>query len=275
MPSFAQTLPVVLLVAASAFAAPAYIPGESDVLSNKADPQNPTEALSAFKRNKIACSNDMYSDKCDMELVRRHNILELALSKRHSVSKAIAPVESDDAHAEHVGKNATPASASPSAAHVSGSGCSPNFEGAGLRVVDSFSSLEFGPSAANALAPVISSSFRGPNVVDWHFEQTGQLDGVYIIKDIDNNNLAAYALADRNIILDTVSDSDNAPDQIWTVRCDTCSTGISGIDGKVASQCIIRSPARNGGCVAVGPNPDSLAHVTNSRACTKFDFFTN
>ncbi|KAF9023596.1 hypothetical protein BDZ89DRAFT_1041562 [Hymenopellis radicata] len=268
MPSLAQTLPVVLLVVASAFAAPAYVPGES----NKADPQNPTEALSALKRNKIACSNDMYSDKCDMELVRRHNILELALSKRHSVSKAIAPVESDDAHAEHVGKNATLASASPSAAHASGSSCSPDFEGAGLRVVDSFSTLEFGPSAANALAPVISSSFRGPNVVDWHFEQT--VVGSYIIKDVDNNNLAAYALADRNIILDTVSDSGNAPEQIWTVRCDTCSTGISGIDGKVASQCIIRSPARNG-CVAVGPNPDSPAHVTNSRACTKFDFFTN
>ncbi|KAF9003723.1 hypothetical protein BDZ89DRAFT_1049814 [Hymenopellis radicata] len=52
MPSFAQTLPVVLLVGASAFAAPAYVPGESDVygLSNKADPQNPTEALSVLKR---------------------------------------------------------------------------------------------------------------------------------------------------------------------------------------------------------------------------------
>ncbi|KAF9017095.1 hypothetical protein BDZ89DRAFT_1075055, partial [Hymenopellis radicata] len=164
------------------------------------------------------------------------------------------------------------ASASPLAAR--GSSCSPNFEGAGLRVVDSFCSLEFGPSAANALAPVISSSFRGANAVDWHFQQTGQPVVGYIIKDVANNNLAVSARVDGSILLDKASDSGNAPDQIWTVQCDTCSTGISGIHGKVASQCIIRLAAQ-GGCVAVGPDGKSPAYVTNSGACQKFDFFTN
>ncbi|KAF9025553.1 hypothetical protein BDZ89DRAFT_1068187 [Hymenopellis radicata] len=166
------------------------------------------------------------------------------------------------------------ASASPLAAR-GGSSCSPNFEGAGLRVVDSFCSLEFGPSAANALAPVISSSFRGANAVDWHFQQTGQPVVGYIIKDVGNNNLAVSARVDGSILLDKASDSGNAPDQIWTVQCDTCATGISGIHGRVASQCIIRSSGLNGGCVAVGPDAKSPAYVTNSGACQKFDFFTN
>ncbi|KAF9021165.1 hypothetical protein BDZ89DRAFT_1116043 [Hymenopellis radicata] len=251
MPSFAQTLPVVVLVVASAFAAPPYVPGEGDVSGlSKADP--PTEALSGF--------------------VPR-------LAARHSVSKAAAPVESDaidDAHAEHAGKNAALGSASPSAAHRAS--CSPDFEGAGLRVVDSFGSLEFGPSAANERAPVISSSFRGDYAVDWHFEKTGQLDGVYIIKDVDNKKLAVrYARGqDDSIILDKASSSGKAPDQLWTVQCDTCSTDISEIHGNVASQCIIRPYAHQGGCVAVGPNPDNLAYVTtDSDACTKFDFFAN
>ncbi|KAF9030373.1 hypothetical protein BDZ89DRAFT_1064793, partial [Hymenopellis radicata] len=153
--------------------------------------------------------------------------------------------------------------------------CTPNFEGAGLRVVQSGSTLAFGPSAANALAPVISSSFRGATAVDWHFEQTGQPMVGYIIKDVINNNLAVSARVDNSILLDKASDSGNAADQIWTVECNTCSTGISGLHGKVASQCIIRSKALNNGCVTVGPTAGSPAHVTNGGACTTFDFFTN
>lgn len=72
------------------------------------------------------------------------------------------------------------ASASPLAAR--GASCSPNFEGVGLRVVDSWSGLEFGPSGETVLAPVVSSSFRGPSGLDWHFEQHGQPIVSYIIK---------------------------------------------------------------------------------------------
>ncbi|KAF9030353.1 hypothetical protein BDZ89DRAFT_1064769 [Hymenopellis radicata] len=151
--------------------------------------------------------------------------------------------------------------------------CTPNFEGAGLRIVQS--TWKFGPSAANALAPVISSSFRGATAVDWHFQQTGQPMVGYIIRDVTNNNLAASARVDGSILLDKASDSGNAADQIWTVQCNTCSTGISGIHGKVASQCTIRSPALNGGCVTVGPSAASPARVTNGGTCTTFDFFTN
>ncbi|KAF8998432.1 hypothetical protein BDZ89DRAFT_1083219 [Hymenopellis radicata] len=222
MPSSAQTLPVVVLVVASVFAAPALVGDLGDILSNnKADPQNPAEAL---------------------------------------IDDARAAVQ------EEVG-NIASASVSPSAAHVAT--CSPDFEGAGLRVVRPFHSLKFGPSAAHAQAPVISSSFRGDYAVDWRFEQIGQSVD-YIIKDVDNNDLAVSARYDSSVILDKAS---NAPDQIWTVQCDTCSTGISEIHGKVACRCII---AHNSVCVAVGPNPDSPASLTTSHGgCTKFDFFTN
>ncbi|KAF9004827.1 hypothetical protein BDZ89DRAFT_610607 [Hymenopellis radicata] len=108
MPSFARTLPIVLLVGASTFAAPV-LPRASDVygLSNMAD-QNPAEALSAVK---LACSNNMHSDECDSEVVPRYNILELALSKRLSVSRATdaADVEPPTAPADDQGVGEPPA----------------------------------------------------------------------------------------------------------------------------------------------------------------------
>ncbi|KAF9030355.1 hypothetical protein BDZ89DRAFT_1064773 [Hymenopellis radicata] len=184
------------------------------------------------------------------------------------------------------------ASASPLAASLplaARGTCSPSFDGEGLRVVQSGSTLEFGPSAAKALAPIIASSFRGAGAVDWHFQQTGQPTVGYIIRDVANGNLAVSARNDGSILLDKASDSGNVPDQIWTVQCNTCSTGVSGRHGQVASQCIIRSSALHGGCVTLGPTAgspgqcdtsveptaSSPAHVTNDGACTTFDFFTN
>ncbi|KAF8998427.1 hypothetical protein BDZ89DRAFT_1148117 [Hymenopellis radicata] len=257
MPSFAQTVPVVLLVVASAFAAPAYVPGE-------ADPQ----ALSVFKRNKIACSNDKYSDKCDMDVVRRYNVLELALSKRLSVFKPTAPVESDDAHAEHVGKNATSPSARMPTARPT------------LRAPVSASLSRLAP--CNSVLPLPMrkrpSSLAASGVT---IQSTGTSNRLISPSLTTSSRMLATTSSPSDMPVDKTSVSSstkplNAPDQIWTVQCDTCSTGISGIHGKkVASQCIIRPHAHKGGCVAVGPNPDSLAYVTNSAGCTKFDFFTN
>ncbi|KAF8889960.1 hypothetical protein CPB85DRAFT_1441308 [Mucidula mucida] len=110
MPSFAQTLPVILLVG-SAFATPVHVARQNDV-SNKADPQNPNVALSAFKQNKVACANDVHSDKCDMEVVRRYNILELALSKRHDpmrTAPSVTAADFDHAAGEEAGDADEPA----------------------------------------------------------------------------------------------------------------------------------------------------------------------
>ena len=60
--------------------------------------------------------------------------------------------------------------------------CSPNFEGAGLRVNDATGRNQLGVRDLQVASPLGSSSFRGPSAVDWHFQQTGQPTTSYIIK---------------------------------------------------------------------------------------------
>ncbi|KIY70855.1 hypothetical protein CYLTODRAFT_441704 [Cylindrobasidium torrendii FP15055 ss-10] len=146
--------------------------------------------------------------------------------------------------------------------------CTPNFEGVGLAVSN------FGASSPAALAPIVSSSFRGYGAADWHFEQNGQPATGFIIKDFDDNNLAVSAREDNSILLDVSSDSGDVVDQTWTVTCNACGADVSqqAPGTVVASSCIIGSPVLNG-CVVVGPDTSSPAWVTtNFGECSYFDF---
>ncbi|KAF9039003.1 hypothetical protein BDZ89DRAFT_1157056 [Hymenopellis radicata] len=76
-----------------------------------------------------------------------------------------------------------------------GSSCSPNFEGADLRLVDSISSLQLGSSPSNIPRPRKFAFFKGLNDgPDWQIRQTGEPVVGSIITDIANTNLAVSAL---------------------------------------------------------------------------------
>ncbi|KAK7438211.1 hypothetical protein VKT23_018142 [Stygiomarasmius scandens] len=98
--------------------------------------------------------------------------------------------------------------------------CLPNAMGAGVSFInwhfDRIPYMELGiGSVPQAGVPLIGSSFRSQNITlgwytaDWHLQQNGQDPPSYIIRDIDNNNLAVTSPDGVNLVLEQASDSGN------------------------------------------------------------------
>ncbi|KAK7438206.1 hypothetical protein VKT23_018136 [Stygiomarasmius scandens] len=92
--------------------------------------------------------------------------------------------------------------------------CYPNAMGAGVSLI----SMQYGRIPYMELGisftprpglPLIGSITPAWITVDWHLQQNGQDPPSYIIKDIDNNNLAVTSLDGVNLALGQASDSGN------------------------------------------------------------------
>ncbi|THV05676.1 hypothetical protein K435DRAFT_849673 [Dendrothele bispora CBS 962.96] len=162
----------------------------------------------------------------------------------------------------------------------SGGGCNPNVMGAGVSIVNTGNSkLEWGvassPPAVND--QLVSKSFRGLSAPDWHVQQNGQVIPGYIIKDVDNNNLAVTLQQKKKIELGTSSDSGTAVDQLWSITCKTCSPdALKGPEVVVGDECTISPQSAENLCVEIGSRasaPLSL-ETCNGRARQSFKIET-
>ncbi|THV05679.1 hypothetical protein K435DRAFT_960949 [Dendrothele bispora CBS 962.96] len=139
--------------------------------------------------------------------------------------------------------------------------CHPNAQGAGVSIVNTGNpSLEWGVASANVNARVISSSFRGLAQPDWHVQQNGQSDPSYVIRDVNNNNLAVTFVNAGDIELQTASNSGNAGTQLWDITCGTCSpNALTGPGVAVGDACTIQLQGTNL-CAEIGS--DASAPLT-------------
>ncbi|KAK7052158.1 hypothetical protein R3P38DRAFT_2858888 [Favolaschia claudopus] len=139
--------------------------------------------------------------------------------------------------------------------------CNPNFEGAGVSIIDN--SVEWGvsPPVAGTVLSHILGGFPPNATAEWHVQQTGAFPTTYIVKEINHNDLVVGIGADGLLVLEEIDSS--KPTQIWQISCDSCSSGASSTPrgGEFASGCKIVSDA-NGSCVEV---QHGGSHVTTAQ----------
>ncbi|KAJ7705601.1 hypothetical protein B0H17DRAFT_1038394 [Mycena rosella] len=147
--------------------------------------------------------------------------------------------------------------------------CSPNFEGAGVSIIDN--DVEWGVSPAVA-GTVLNRDLGGfpPNqTAEWHVEQTGAYPPTYIVKEINHNNLVVDIGADGLLTLEEIDSSKQT--QIWEIHCDQCP-GASSTE--FASACTIISAA-NGWCAQVEPAGVTLGTAPCAiTSYQRWDFWT-
>ncbi|KAJ6482473.1 hypothetical protein C8R45DRAFT_1149812 [Mycena sanguinolenta] len=130
--------------------------------------------------------------------------------------------------------------------------CNPNFEGAGVSIIDN--GVEWGIPAdvAGTVLERNLGTFPLNATAEWHVEQTGAYPPTYIVKDIHNNELVVDIGTGGLLTLEEINSS--VPTQIWKISCNTCKSGASSTPGggEFASGCKIISAA-TGLCVRVEP----------------------
>ncbi|SJL16437.1 uncharacterized protein ARMOST_19961 [Armillaria ostoyae] len=127
--------------------------------------------------------------------------------------------------------------------------CHPDFEGAILTVSNygTIPAWSFKWSSNPAVgSPVIASTSPSR----WYFQQNGDSDPTYVVKNV-NDLLFAVELDGGKLIMDNVDWSGSNVNQKWKVECASCATDIAQQTGVVASGCNISpaSPSANGLCV--------------------------
>ncbi|KAJ7489170.1 hypothetical protein FB451DRAFT_1522580 [Mycena latifolia] len=150
--------------------------------------------------------------------------------------------------------------------------CNPNFEGAGVSIVDVNIDWQATPPVAGTL---LTLSGDGPvnRTAEWHVEQTGATPTTYIIKEISHNNLVVDISADGLLTLEEIDSS--KPTQIWEIICGQCLPGASSTPGggEFANACRIVSPP-SGACVQLEPGVNLGIDECKGTAIQRFAFWT-
>jgi len=130
--------------------------------------------------------------------------------------------------------------------------CNPNFEGAGVSIIDN--GVEWGVSqpVAGTVLERNLGSFPLNATAEWHVQQTGAYPPTYIVKNINNNDLVVDINIDGLLTLENIDSTKET--QIWQISCNQCSSGASSTPGggEFAKGCKIIS-APSGLCVRVEP----------------------
>jgi len=153
-------------------------------------------------------------------------------------------------------------------------GCSPNFEGAGVSVIAG--DVEWAVATAAAGQPILHDlgTFPPNATANWFVQQTGSAIATYIFKAINNTELAIDVASDESLILEDINASSLT--QIWDITCNQCISGASSTPGggKFASGCTIQSHP-SGLCAQIthGGSGVGLSTCTGVVAQT-YDFWT-
>ncbi|KAJ6498556.1 hypothetical protein C8R47DRAFT_1068828 [Mycena vitilis] len=152
--------------------------------------------------------------------------------------------------------------------------CNPNFEGAGVSIIDT--GVEWGvyPPVAGTVLDRTLGRFPLNSTAEWHVQQTGSFPPTYYVKEITHNDLVVDIGVDGLLTLEKLDKSKGT--QIWGVSCKKCLPGASSTPagGKFASGCQIVS-ASNGLCARVEPAGVNLGTgPCEGSILQAFDFWT-
>ncbi|KAJ7120638.1 hypothetical protein C8R46DRAFT_1137248 [Mycena filopes] len=157
-------------------------------------------------------------------------------------------------------------------------GCSPNFEGAGVSIISGESEWGVSPVAAGTqLKKKDLGTIPLNATAEWHVEQTGLDIGspfpTYIVKAITNNELVVEALGSAGLTLEPIDLS--LDQQIWEIHCTQCFPGASSTPGggKFAAGCAIQSFA-SGHCVELETGFIGFSPCLPGISAQSFDFWT-
>ncbi|KAJ7677949.1 hypothetical protein DFH06DRAFT_1291325, partial [Mycena polygramma] len=130
--------------------------------------------------------------------------------------------------------------------------CNPNFEGAGVTIIDT--GVEWGvyPAVAGTLLDRTLGRFPLDSTAEWHVQQTGSFPPTSYVKEITHSNLVVDIGVKGLLTLEELDK--NKATQIWGISCKECLPGASSTPagGEFASSCQIVS-ASNGLCARVEP----------------------
>ncbi|KAJ6598227.1 hypothetical protein DFH09DRAFT_1131309 [Mycena vulgaris] len=151
--------------------------------------------------------------------------------------------------------------------------CNPNFEGAGVSIIDTGVEWGVSPAVAGTVLDRTLGGFPLNATAEWHVEQTGAVPTTYIVKEIHHNDLVVDIGVDGLLTLEEIDAS--KPTQIWEISCNQCAHGASSTPGgEFASGCTITSAA-NGLCARVEPAGVNLGTgPCGSSVLQRFDFWT-
>ncbi|KAK0215227.1 hypothetical protein EDD85DRAFT_871736 [Armillaria nabsnona] len=127
--------------------------------------------------------------------------------------------------------------------------CHPNFEGAILTVF-SYADRPYWTNKWSSNPAVGSPVIASNSPSRWYFQQNGDSDPTYTVKNVDNL-LFDVELDGDVLVMDNVDWSGSNVNQKWKVECVSCATDIAQQTGTVAWGCNIApaSPSANGLCV--------------------------
>ncbi|KAJ7705586.1 hypothetical protein B0H17DRAFT_1038363 [Mycena rosella] len=130
--------------------------------------------------------------------------------------------------------------------------CNPNFEGAGVSIIDTDIEWGVSPAVAGTVLDRTLGGFPPNKTAEWHVEQTGAYPPTYIVKEINHNDLVVDIGSDGLLTLEEIDSSKQT--QIWEIHCDECRSGASSTPGggEFASGCTIIS-APSGSCARAEP----------------------
>ncbi|KAJ7444584.1 hypothetical protein B0H11DRAFT_2249861 [Mycena galericulata] len=152
--------------------------------------------------------------------------------------------------------------------------CNPDFEGAGVSIIDDDVEWGVSPAVAGTVLNRDLGTFPLNATAEWHVEQTGAYPPTYIVKEINHNDLVVD-IGDEGLLTLEEIDSTKAT-QIWQIQCAQCLPGASSTPGggKFASDCAIIS-APSGLCVQVEPAGVTIGTAPCEPVVSqKWDFWT-
>ncbi|KAJ6598258.1 hypothetical protein DFH09DRAFT_1356572 [Mycena vulgaris] len=151
--------------------------------------------------------------------------------------------------------------------------CSPNFEGAGVSIIAGQTEWGVSPVVAGTPLKRDLGTFPLNATAEWHVQQTGSANPMYIVKEINQNELVVDVV-DGLLTLEAIDSTEQT--QIWEIDCKQCFSGASSTPGggKFASGCAIKS-VPSGLCAQLerGAEFIGLGECTGVVAET-FDFWT-
>ncbi|KAJ6551188.1 hypothetical protein B0H19DRAFT_163576 [Mycena capillaripes] len=152
--------------------------------------------------------------------------------------------------------------------------CNPDFEGAGVSIIDTGVEWGVSPPVAGTVLDRTLGGFPLNATVEWHVQQTGAFPPTYYVKEIKHNDLVVEIGVSGLLTLEELDAIKST--QIWKINCNQCLPGASSTPGggKFASGCQITSAA-NGLCARVEPAGVNLGTgPCEGGALQAFDFWT-
>ncbi|KAJ7800748.1 hypothetical protein B0H14DRAFT_3784822 [Mycena olivaceomarginata] len=122
--------------------------------------------------------------------------------------------------------------------------CNPNFEGAGVSIIDVGVEWGVSPVVAGTLLDRTLGGFPLNTTAEWHVQQTGTFPPTYIVKEINHNDLVVDIAANGLLTLEKIDPT--KPTQTWQISCNSCSSGASSTPGggEFANGCkIVSAPS--------------------------------